>query len=214
MSYVVNVMLGIIDFIYGVTSSWGLAIIGLTLLVRVLLLPITVIQTRSMQKMAIVTPEQQRLQKKYKDDPDRLNLEIMELYREHKVNPATSCLAPLLPFPVIIAMIRALGAHTGLQEAHFLGIALGQPAPWFLAVLAIGSTYLAMRLSPTMGAGAQQDEKTQKMMTIFMLGMMALFAFRYQAALSIYIISGNIFGTLERFVVPRPEVSAKGAKAK
>lgn len=213
MSHIVNGMLSILDLIHDWTNSWGLAIIGLTLIVRIILLPFTLFQVRSMQKMAIITPEQQRLQKKYKDDPERLNLELTELFREHKVNPATSCLAPLLTFPVIIAMINGLRAHPQLLEARFLGIALGERTPIALVALVLGSTYLAMKLSPSMGAG-QQNEQTHKTANMALLGIMLLFAFRYQAALSIYIISANVFGALERFLVRQPQTDAKGAKSK
>lgn len=110
-------------------------------------------------------------------------------------------------------MINGLRAHPQLLEARFLGIALGERTPIALVALVLGSTYLAMKLSPSMGAG-QQNEQTHKTANMALLGIMLLFAFRYQAALSIYIISANVFGALERFLVRQPQTDAKGAKSK
>jgi len=202
VSYIVNGVIALMDFIYAVTSSWGVTVILLTILVRLVMLPITVMQTRSMQKLQMIQPEQQKIQKKYKDDPERLNLELAELYRKHKVNPASGCILPFLQFPILMAMIRGLEAHPVLKTATFLGISLGQPEKVFLPLIAVATTYLAIRLSPTMGAGAQQGS-SQTIMTIFMLGMMWYFSFRFAAAVSIYIITANVVALFERFLVPQ-----------
>ncbi|HHW18996.1 MAG TPA: membrane protein insertase YidC [Firmicutes bacterium] len=214
MSYIVNGMIAVMDYIHSVTSSWGLSIIGLTLLVRLVILPFTIMQARSSQKLALIQPETQRLQKKYKDDPERLNMEIMELYRKHKVNPASSCLLLVIQFPVLWAVIRALEAHPALKSATFLGIALGRPEKVFLPILAVATTYLAVRLSPTMGGGVQQQGQGQNAMIVAMLGIMWYFSFRFAAAVSIYIITANIAGLFERFLVPRGETAGEGARSK
>ena len=87
MSYIVDTMLKVMDVLHGLTGNWGLSIIGLTLLVRLIILPFTIMQGRSTQRMAMIQPELDKMQKKYKDDPERLNLEIMDIYRRNKVNP-------------------------------------------------------------------------------------------------------------------------------
>jgi len=214
MAYVINGMIAIMDFIHSVTSSWGLSIIGLTLLVRLVLLPFTIMQARSSQKLALIQPEQQKLQKKYKNDPERLNIEIMELYRRHKVNPASSCLLLVIQFPVLWAVIRSLEAHPALKGATFLGISLGQPEKVVLPIIAVATTYLAMRLSPTMGGGMQQQGKSQNAMMFGMLGFMWYICFRFAASVSIYIITANMVGLLERFLVPRSQTSGEGARSK
>lgn len=214
MAYVINGMIAIMDFIHSVTSSWGLSIIGLTLLVRLVILPFTIMQARSSQKLALIQPEQQRLQKKYKNDPERLNMEIMELYRRHKVNPASSCLLLVVQFPVLWAVIRSLEAHPALKGATFLGISLGQPEKVVLPIIVVATTYLAMRLSPTMGGGMQQQGKSQNAMMLGMLGIMWYFSFRFAASVSIYIITANMVGLLERFLVPRSQTSGEGARSK
>ncbi len=215
MSYIVDLMISVMNAIEGVTHSWGLAIIGLTILVRLVVLPFTIMQVRSARAMAIIGPEQQRIQKKYKDDPELMNQKLMDLYREHKISPFSSCLGLALQFPVLIAMIRTLGAHPALETATFLGLKLGSPPdPWWpLVLVAAGTTYLAMKFSPSMNAGAQQSG-SQNVMMLAMLGLMAFFATKYASAVSVYIITANLVGVLERYVVPRGSANAGGANAK
>ena len=85
-----------------------MAIVVLTLLVRILLLPLTLKQFKSMQSMARHQPEMKKLQEKYKDDKDRLNQELMKFYRENKINPLASCLPLPAQIPVFISLFYML----------------------------------------------------------------------------------------------------------
>jgi YidC/Oxa1 family membrane protein insertase len=219
MSYIVNLMLSVMDFIYGVVGNWGVTVIGLTILVRLIVLPLTIAQGHSARRMALIQPELDRLQKKYGDDPERLNLEMVDLYRRHKVNPATGCLLPFVQLPILWAMIRALEAHEQMKTAKFLGLVLGEPAmqqgaAYGLAVvgLTVIATYLAMRLSPAMATGQQQQGQTA--MLIGMLALMAYFSLNFATAVSVYIITANLFGLVERLAVPRGETTGEGARSK
>lgn len=213
MSYIVNALISVMDAIYKLTSSWGLSIIGLTLLVRLVMLPFTIVQARSSQKMALIQPELQKVQKKYKDDPERLNIEIAELYRREGVNPFSSCLLLIIQLPILMAMVRALEAHPALKTATFLSIPLALPEKKILPLIAVVTTYLAMKFSPTMGASGQQ-QGSQNAMMIGMLGVIWYFCFKYAAAVSIYIITANVASFLERFVVPRVEKAGEGTGSK
>jgi YidC/Oxa1 family membrane protein insertase len=106
----INLFQSILVFIHDniVGGSWGLAIIGLTVLVRLVLVPLTFSQFRSMQRMQQVAPQLKALQAKYKDDKQRLNEEMMKFYREKKVNPFASCLPLLLQLPVFISLFYML----------------------------------------------------------------------------------------------------------
>jgi YidC/Oxa1 family membrane protein insertase len=88
--------------------SWGASIIGLTVVVRLAILPLTFKQVRSMQDLQRLQPEMKRLQERYKDDRQRLNQEMMKLYQEHKVNPLGSCLPILLQLPFFISLFYML----------------------------------------------------------------------------------------------------------
>jgi YidC/Oxa1 family membrane protein insertase len=98
----------ILSFFYDVIPNYGVAIILLTIFVRLLLLPLTIKQTRSMQGMQQIQPKVKELQRKYKGNRQKLNEELMKLYKEHQVNPLGGCLPLLLQLPVFFALYRVL----------------------------------------------------------------------------------------------------------
>ena len=130
----------VLAFFYSIIPSYGLAIILLTLATRILLLPLSIKSTRSMREMQVIQPELKRLQKKYKGDRQKLNEEMMKLYKEHGVNPFGGCAPLLLQMPVFIALynvirspVSYLATSAGLEIAlradwlqvnNFLGIRL------------------------------------------------------------------------------------------
>jgi YidC/Oxa1 family membrane protein insertase len=101
--------------------SWGVAIVGLTVVVRAVMLPLTVSQFRSMRKMQLLAPEMKALKEKHKEDKQRQNEEMMKLYRENGVNPFASCLPLLLQLPVFISLFYML--RTDLKK-HICGPSL------------------------------------------------------------------------------------------
>jgi YidC/Oxa1 family membrane protein insertase len=103
-----NALGAILAFFYGIVPSYGLAIILLTVTVRLVLFPITAKQARSMIAMQRIQPEIKKLQAKYKDDRQKLNEEIMRFYKENKVNPAAGCLPLVAQMPVFFALFRVL----------------------------------------------------------------------------------------------------------
>jgi len=209
---IISIMQKIMESIQGFIGAdwgWGLAIIGLTFLMRLLIFPLTLMQNRTSAAIAAMQPELAKLQKKYKDDPDRLNLEMMDLYRQYKVNPMLGCLLPLIiQWPILMAMIRALD-YDKLEGARFLSLTLGASGGLPMAIVAVGTTYLSMKFSPAMSSG--QDAKAQNTSMLAMMGMMFFFAWRFSIAVSIYIITANLIGVLERYFVPRPAVQSEGA---
>jgi len=109
----VDGMGAVLAFLYSVIPNYGLAIIGLTVLVRLVLFPLTAKQARSMQKMQLVQPEIKKLQAKYKDNRQQLNEEIMKFYKENQVNPMAGCLPLVFQMPVFFALFRVLRSpHT------------------------------------------------------------------------------------------------------
>jgi YidC/Oxa1 family membrane protein insertase len=122
-SPLISVFESILVFIHNnvVGGSWGFAIVGLTVLIRAVLVPLTLKQFRSMQELQRLAPELKALQEKYKDDKQRQQQEIMNFYREHKVNPFASCLPLVLQLPVFISLFYML--RTDLKK-HICGEAL------------------------------------------------------------------------------------------
>jgi len=109
-SPLISVFQSILVFIHTniTTASWGMAIVGLTVLIRAVLVPLTLKQFRSMQELQRLAPQLKELQEKYKDDKQRQQQEIMGFYKEHKVNPFASCLPLLLQLPVFISLFYML----------------------------------------------------------------------------------------------------------
>jgi YidC/Oxa1 family membrane protein insertase len=108
----------VLAFLYQVIPNYGVAIILLTLLIRLVLLPLGIKQVRSMQAMQAVQPKVKELQKKYKSDKQKLNEETMKLYREHGVNPLSGCLPLLAQLPVLIALFAVLRVTGGNISTH------------------------------------------------------------------------------------------------
>ena len=208
MQYIVQFLSSVIDYI-GTRPATMAAVMGLTVAVRLVMLPFTIMQARSTQALNVMKPEMDKINKKYKDDPERLNMELMELYRKHKVNPASSCIMIAIQFPILMAMIQALGFNEALKGASFLGLKLGESGGLPVAAVAAITTYVSVKLSPTMGGG--QAGQSQNVMLIVMVGLMLFFAWKYDVAVSLYIVTANLLGLVERYLVPRPEITPEGA---
>lgn len=118
-----DLLLGVLNFFYGISHSYGVAIILLTILVRVLLYPLSHKQLVSMKKMQQIQPRLKTLQEKYKDDKQKLNQEVMKLYREYGVNPAAGCLPLLVQLPILILLFKVI-MNYDFGEEFFLGISL------------------------------------------------------------------------------------------
>jgi len=116
-------LLFVLNSLYTFTHSYGIAIIILTILIRILLHPLSHKQLVSMQKMQKLQPRIKILQEKYANDKDALNKEIMKLYKENNVNPAAGCLPLLVQLPILILLFRVL-MNLDLGGATFLGISL------------------------------------------------------------------------------------------
>lgn len=127
----------VMNFFYTLIPSYGFAIMGLTVLVMVLITPLTVKSTRSMLEMQRLQPEMKRIQEKYKNDREKLNAELMAFYKEHKINPLGGCLPLLAQMPVFIIMYQLMRGLT--VRAGGLGTGIGHIA---------GQTMTGQKLSP------------------------------------------------------------------
>jgi YidC/Oxa1 family membrane protein insertase len=119
-----GLMLGVLGFFQNLTGSYGIAIILLTIIVRLLLYPLSQKQMVSMARMQKLQPRMKMLQEKYKDKKEKLNEEMMRLYRENNVNPMAGCLPLLVQLPVMIVLFQVLMNYEVAANAAFLGIRL------------------------------------------------------------------------------------------
>ncbi len=120
--FIGHIVLQVLDFIFGLVHNWGTTIVILSILIYLILYPLTLKQMRSMKQMQALQPRIEELRKIYKDNPQKLNTEIMGLYREYKVNPFSGCLPLVLQIPVFFALYQVLLRSVALKGAKFLWI--------------------------------------------------------------------------------------------
>jgi YidC/Oxa1 family membrane protein insertase len=208
----------ILQFFFGFTHDYTLAIVLLTVVVKAVLHPLTRTQLKSMKGMQMVAPHVEALRRKYKEDPRTLNQEIMKLYRAHNLNPMMGCLPMLVQMPVFIALWRLLytqglfGNATvfGIPwmrldkvptlQTMFAGVAAGHAEQILLLVfpILVGATmWLQQRLTIT--------DPQQARMFVLMPIMMGYFATIYPIGVSIYmIVSTAVYVGEYLWVVGRP----------
>ncbi|MCS7253403.1 MAG: YidC/Oxa1 family membrane protein insertase [Armatimonadota bacterium] len=185
--------------------SYGLAIIMLTLLVRILLFPLNRKAYKSMRMLQRLQPEIQKLQKKYRKDPQRLNRELLELYRRHKVSPFSGCLPLLIQFPILIAVYWAVVYYKyQFLHASFLWIrSLAHPdfilfGLYFISLIV--SQRLMTKLSPPTDP---QQQQTQQLLSWLFPLMVLLFFWSFPAAFILYWLAFNIAMTVEQYFIQR-----------
>ncbi|MCL5116811.1 MAG: YidC/Oxa1 family membrane protein insertase [Firmicutes bacterium] len=209
---------GLISAIFLAFSGWThnyvLGIVLLTLLVRLVLLPLGITQARSMQKMARLAPRQRELQQMHKGNPQTLNAEIAKLYKEEGVNPASGCLPLLLQIPVMYGLFDVLRRFKYPHQGwSLIWHNLGAPDPTFiLPVLVAVSTFLMQRQTMQMTPPQPGMESSQKMMLYMMPLVFGYVAYRFPAGLSIYYVVSNVFQWIQTvFLLKRPVNGASGS---
>jgi YidC/Oxa1 family membrane protein insertase len=166
--------------------SYGLAIILVTVLIRVILAPISVRQFASMRQMQLLQPEMKALQERYKGQPQKLQQAQAELFREYKVNPFAGCLPLLVQLPFLWGLYYAL-LHINYHNAGFFWIPnlSGHDPYYVLPILSGLTTLLSTQL--TSAATMQGQDKTQQwIMMLLMPAMIVYFTIRYPAGLALY----------------------------
>ena len=183
-----------LNFFHGLIPNYGVAVMLLTLLVRVIFWPLTHKSTESMKRMQALQPKLKALQAEFKDNPQKMQQETWKLYREQKVNPMSSCLPMLVQIPVFIALYTVLRSAVELRFAPFLWIAdLSEPENLLAGLLPMGLSLniLPILMAVTMGmqtyfTPSVGDPAQQKMMMWLMPAMMLFMFYGMPAALSLY----------------------------
>jgi YidC/Oxa1 family membrane protein insertase len=203
----------ILEFFHDkVGFSWGAAIIGLTVVIRLMILPLTFKQVVSMQQLQRLQPEIKRLQERYKDDKQRMNQEMMAFYQEHKVNPLSSCFPLLLQLPFFIALFQLLRspqfkADIAGQESFLFIPDLAQKATGAVLVVLI-ILYIGTQLGASAVTAISAD-KTQQRIMFGLPFVFTLFIINFQAGLIVYWITTNIWTIGQQLLVkklfPKPD---------
>jgi YidC/Oxa1 family membrane protein insertase len=217
---IVNIPLGhILRVTYQIIGDYGWSIVAFTLLIKLVLLPLSLSQLKSMQGMQVVQPKVKELQEKYKNNPEKQNAEIMKLYKEYKVNPMAGCLPLLVQFPILIGLYNVLRypvkyqvfaneAALKMADIGFLWMPNLTERDIILAVLSGVTTYLSTAMTTTKEA---RQQPSQKMMLYMMPIMMFWWGLSFPAGLTLYWTVSNVFQLAQQYFITNP-LKAKANK--
>lgn len=188
-------------------SSYGWAIIVVTVIIRLLLLPLNVKQLKSTQAMQEIQPELKELQAKYSSKDQKtqqqLQQETMALFQKHGVNPLAGCFPILIQMPILIAMYHAIMRTEAIkQSGDFLWFSLNSP-DYILPIIAGAATFLQQKLMMAGNSAAAQNPQMVAMLYMMPI-MITVFAFFFPAALALYWVVGNIFMVAQTLLIRRP----------
>jgi YidC/Oxa1 family membrane protein insertase len=212
-----NVMKSILDFLHArVGLPWAWSIVALTILVRIVLVPLTVRQIHSMQALQAHGPEMKAIQQKYKGDRAKLNEELMKFYRENHINPAASCLPLLAQFPVFIALyftLKHYSSHITGSWLHVVpNISDKGTAHWSGYVLL--AIYAGSQVASTYFMGATMDKTQRNIMMVLPLVFITVVS-HFPTGLILYWMTTNLWtvgqGLITRRLVPRTPAPKGGA---
>ncbi len=181
-------------------ANYGIAIIVMTIVIKMLLYPLTVKQIRSMKAMGELQPKMKALQEKYKNDKERLNAEVAKLYKESGVNPLSGCLPLLVQMPILIAIFYAIRDYNYIGTPSFLWLSsLADPDPTYvLPVVSAATTFVQSWQTMTDTSNPQN-----KMMLYFMPIFIGYISLQFSAGLVLYWIVTNVVQILQQWWTAR-----------
>ncbi|MFH1938992.1 MAG: YidC/Oxa1 family membrane protein insertase [bacterium] len=218
-----DIFANVIVFFYSFTHNYGIAIILMTALIRLILYPLMQKQMVSMREMQKIQPLMKAVQEKYKNDKERLNKELMALYKEHKVNPMSGCLPLLIQMPILILLFQVLREFNTKIYAVYNGFPgflsfwlpdLSKPDQLFgeisgysigiMPFLIGGSMYIQQKMTSTDGTKGKDGgsaQQTQKMMTIMMPLMIGFMSFTLPSGLTLYWLTSTLLGIGQQYLI-------------
>jgi len=190
----------VLRFLHEYTHNYGVTIILLTLGIKMLFVPLQYKSYKSMKQMQVIQPKVLALQEKLKDDRDRLNKELIKLYRDHKVNPVGGCLPMVLQMPVFVALFNILYMTIDLRQAPFVGwiTDLSTQDPYYVLPIVMGaSMVIQQKITPT-----TMDPTQAKIMLVLPVFMTFLFV-NFPAGLVLYWLTNNILTISQQIITDR-----------
>ena len=205
----VDFVVHILNAIYGVVGNYGIAIIIVTVLMRIIIFPLTLKQEKSMKKMRELQPELEKIKEKYKDNPQEYQQKTAELYRESGVNPLGGCLPLLIQMPVFVALYWAFSGNAMPADAKFLWFTLKQPDRLFmignfafnlLPILNVGVTYIQQKIMTSATSGQESNQQMQTM--LYMMPLMMLFIFyKMPSGVTLYYLVSGALSLVQQYFI-------------
>ena len=197
MAWLAGLLFSVLSFLHGVFGNWGWAIIGLVVIIKALMFPLSAAQYKSAAKMRRFQPRIEQLKERYGDDKQKFQMAMMELYKKEKINPVGGCLPLLVQMPVFLALYWTLLEAVELRHAPWIGWIqnLTAPDPYFiLPAINIAVMWATQKLTPTPIA----DPMQRKMMQYMPVAMGVMFAF-FPAGLVLYWVTNGGLGLLQQW---------------
>jgi YidC/Oxa1 family membrane protein insertase len=216
-----DALLAALQFFHDFAGDWGLAIVLLTLVIRLAMIPLTVKQTRSMHEMQRIQPKIKQIQKKHKDDKQKQQEEMMKFYQDNKVNPFGGCLPLLLQMPVFIALFTVLRNAEELAGEHFWiilpDLSMSPSMVWadsgWLAALPYLLFVVAFGLSAWLPNRMLNKDPQQSKMGMYMAVMMLYFGWISPAGVLVYWVTSSVLQIVQQAVQLKFMAREEGAKA-
>src|SRR5262249_19718283 len=198
-------LLNAMNLLHGLVGNYAVAILLLTAIIKLVLWPLQSKANKSMRRMAVLSPKMQELREKYKDDPTRMNQELMKLYKEYGVNPVGRCLPMMIQIPIFFGLFTMLRQAVELRNASFLWVRdLSQPDTvahlpvlgWpvnILPIIMAGTSFWMTHITPKSG------DATQQRVMMFMPLIFVVFCYNFAAALALYYTTQNLFTILQLY---------------
>lgn len=219
MQFLYDILAKVLMELYSVMGNFGLAIIGITILTKLVTLPLTIKQDKSMKAMKEIQPEIDKIKEKYADDKKMLNQKTMELYQEKKINPAGGCLPLLIQMPILFALFGVLRTNPDIvskagevvypyiylplipSTETFLWLSLGTPDPYYIFPLINGIlSYVQQKIT-----GTSDNPQMKHMMYMFPV-MMVFISYKMPAGLQLYWVISSLAGIIQQYwIIKRGE---------
>jgi YidC/Oxa1 family membrane protein insertase len=208
LNIIARPLVQVLKFFYSYVGNYGVAIILLTFVIKIIFWPLSHKSYKSMEKMKKIQPMMKQLKEKYKDDRQKMNQELMQLYKTYKVNPAGGCLPMLLQIPVFIGLYEALMGAVELRHASFIShfpftdivwlADLSAKDPYYITPVVMGlSMFLQQKLSPTAG-----DPTQAKIMLIMPIFLTFIFL-NFPSGLVVYFFTNNMLSIFQQWRLMR-----------
>jgi len=177
-------------------GQYGLSILVVTIIIRLLILPLTLKQYQSSKKMQELQPELKKLQQKYKDNVQKQQEETIKLFQKHGVNPYAGCLPLLIQMPVLIALYHAIMRNDKIAGHSFLWMQLGAPDPFYvLPLIAAATTFLQQKMM-----SSQMNAQMRGLLVIFPV-LIFVMSMSFASALPLYWIYSNLFTIVQTYFI-------------
>lgn len=214
-SFLAQPLFWVLNWLHGLFGNWGWAIIGIVVIIKLLLYPVSAKQYKSMARMRAVAPRIEQLKERYGEDKTKFNQAMMELYQKEKINPLGGCLPMLLPIPIFLALYWVLLESVELRQAPWILWIDNLTAPdplYILPVLNLAVMYATQALTPSPGMDPMQKKVLQWMPVVFGI----MFAF-FPSGLVLYWLTNGVLGLAQQWwmtkryaIVESPPLITKG----